>query len=96
MVSDKIIHTSSIDSIVDSAKLLDSALHKVVDLLCARDIGLDGEDFGFACADGFFDEFLGPLESFLVPVAECELGATFAGERYGCCLADAFERCLSA
>jgi hypothetical protein len=83
-------HTSSINCIVDPAKFLDGFLNELLDLLCAGDICLDDQHFGLAFADCFSNLLLRLLESGGVAVRQYDFGAAFAGERDGCCLADAW------
>lgn len=91
-----VARTGSIDSIVDAAELFHRTRHEMIDLLCAGDICPDSQNLGFAGTDRFLDQFLRSLEALLVSVAEDELGAAFAGERDGRCLADACDVCFLA
>jgi hypothetical protein len=84
------MHTSSVNSIVDPAKFLHGFLNELLDLLGAGDICLDDQHFGLAFADCFDDQLLRLLESSGVAVRQYNFGAAFAGERDGCCLADAW------
>lgn len=62
----------------------------MVDLLYARDIGLDGQRANFSIANRFGDELLRRLQSLFIAVGENYLGAPLTGEGDCCSLTDAY------